>query len=106
MTHLAHLTRIMYMSTLSLAEARAQLSRLVDSAVTTHERFEITRNGTRAAVLLSAEDYDALVETLKILGDRDLVEDVRTSLDELSTGEGTSLDAVRDEMIASGRLRR
>jgi prevent-host-death family protein len=40
-------------------------------AVTTHERFEITRNGARVAVLMSAEDYDALVETVDILSNPD-----------------------------------
>jgi antitoxin YefM len=46
-------------TTLPVAEARAQLSKLIDEAASTHERFEITRNGQRAAVLLGAEDFDA-----------------------------------------------
>lgn len=50
------------MTTLSLAEARANLSKLVESAVSTHERFEVTRNGDRVAVLLGADDYDSLLE--------------------------------------------
>jgi len=49
------------MTALSVAEAQANFSRLVESAMTTHERFEVTRNGSRAAVLLGADDYDALV---------------------------------------------
>ena len=44
---------ILYMTTVPLAKARAQLSKLVDDAVATHVRTEITRNGARAAVLLS-----------------------------------------------------
>jgi len=55
------------MTTLSLADARANLSRIIESAVTTHERFEVTRNGDRVAVLLSADDFDSLVETVDIL---------------------------------------
>ncbi len=39
------------MTTLPVADARAQLSKLIDEAATTHERFEITRNGHRAATL-------------------------------------------------------
>lgn len=74
------------MTTLPLAEARANLSRLVESAVATHERFEITRNGTRVAVLASAEDFDALLETLDILSDADEVAAVRASLDALERG--------------------
>lgn len=44
---------VVYMTTLPVADARTQLSRLVDEAERTHELFEITRNGHRAAVLLA-----------------------------------------------------
>ena len=57
------------MTVLSLADARASLSKHIESAATTHERFEITRNGARVAVLLSADDYDSLVETVDILAE-------------------------------------
>ena len=50
------------MTTLSVAAARATFSKLVESASTTHERFEVTRNGNRAAVLMGADDYDGLVQ--------------------------------------------
>lgn len=52
------------MKTTSLAEVRTQLSRFVDEVVKTHERVTITRNGKPAAVLISAEDLEALEETL------------------------------------------
>jgi prevent-host-death family protein len=52
------------MKTTSLAEVRTQLSRFVDDVVKTHERVTITRNGKPAAVLISAEDLEALEETL------------------------------------------
>ena len=45
----------LYMITVPLAEARAQLSRLIDAAIRTHERVEVTRTGHRAAVLLGAD---------------------------------------------------
>ena len=61
------------MRTLPVAEARAQLSRLVDVAERTHERFEITRDGHRAAILLGADDSDALRETIAVLSDTDLL---------------------------------
>jgi len=54
----------MLMETLPLADVRAQLSKYVEQVVTTHERVTITRNGKPAAVLISAEDLEALQETL------------------------------------------
>ena len=52
------------MKTTSLADVRAQLSKYVEDVVATHERVTITRNGKPAAVLISAEDLEALEETL------------------------------------------
>lgn len=65
--------RILYMTTLPLAEVRANLSKLVDEAVRTHQRIEVTRQGRRAVVMLSADDYDSIMETLEILGDQSLM---------------------------------
>ncbi len=52
------------MRTTSLADVRSQLSRYIEDVVRTHERVSITRNGKPAAVLISAEDLEALEETL------------------------------------------
>ena len=65
--------RILYMATLPLAEVRANLSKLVDEAVRTHQRIEVTRQGRRAAVILSADDFDSIMETLAILSDQELM---------------------------------
>lgn len=92
------------MTTLPLAEARANLSKLIESAITTHERFDITRNGDRAGVLLSADDYDALLETVDILSRADDVEAIRAGLTNLEAGETSSAQDVRAAMIARGRL--
>ena len=96
--------RILYMTTLSLADARANLSKLVESAVATHERFEVTRNGDRAVVLLSAEDYDALLETVDVLSRAEEVQALKEGLDDLDAGLTSSLDEVRSAMLRRGRL--
>ncbi len=93
------------MTTLSLAEARANLSKLVESAVTTHERFEVTRNGDRAAVLLSADDYDALLETVDVLSRAEEVQALRDGLEDLVAGRTSTVEEVRSAMLQRGRLR-
>lgn len=95
--------RILYMTTLPLAEVRANLSKLVDEAVRTHQRIEVTRQGRRAAVILSADDYDSIMETLDILSDQELMRDVRAAEED---DEIFSLDEVTEEMRAAGRLPR
>ena len=94
------------MTTLPLAEVRANLSKLVDEAVRTHERIEVTRQGRRAAVILGADDYDSIMETLAILSDQDLMRDVRAAEAEAERGEIFTLDEATEEMRATGRLPR
>jgi prevent-host-death family protein len=95
----------MYMMTLSVAEARATFSKIVESASSTHERFEVTRNGSRAAVLLGADDYDALLETVAILSDSNLVAAITEGLAELDAGETVGAADVAASMTSAGRLR-
>ncbi|MGU3585657.1 type II toxin-antitoxin system Phd/YefM family antitoxin [Rhodococcus sp. C26F] len=88
----------MYMTTLPVAVARAQLSRLVDEAERTHERFEITRNGHRAAVLLGADDYDAMQETIAVLSVADLLRTHIAGRTEVESGDVVDAEELRQLM--------
>lgn len=92
------------MTTLSVADARANFSKVVESASATHERFEVTRNGARVAVLLGADDYDSLLETVAILSDSGAMAAIASGLGELGAGETVSADEVRESMVQAGRL--
>jgi antitoxin YefM len=94
------------METLPLAEVRQNLSRFVDEAVTTHARFDITRNGKRAAVLMSADDFDSLVETLDVLSDADLVRHIHAGLRDAERGRVSSHEEVVADLTEAGKLRR
>lgn len=94
----------MYMPTLPVAEARAQLSRLVEEATSTHERFEITRSGQRVAVLLGADDYDALRETIAVLADDELLRAHTEGLAALGASDSLDADGLGRAMRSAGRL--
>jgi|ERR1700722_5979692 len=94
---------IMYMTTLPLAEARAQLSKLVEEASSTHERIEITKNGHRAAVLLGVDDYDSMLATIEVLSDTALLSEHQHGLDELLAGNSLSLDDLARALNGAGR---
>jgi len=96
----------MYMTTLPVADARAQLSRLIDEATTTHERFEITRNGRRAAVLLSADDYDTLQDTIAVLSDAELLTAHHDGQVAIQAGDYLDADQLATAMREPGRLPR
>lgn len=93
----------MHVITLPLSAARARLSTLVDEAVRTHQRVEVTRNGYRVAILLSADDFDSLEETLEILADTDLVREMAIAREEMTRGETFTSEEVEAEMKARGR---
>ena len=54
------------MPSLTASEARANLYRIIDEAATSHEPIMILGKRT-SAVLLSAEDWSAIQETLYLL---------------------------------------
>ncbi len=61
--------RIVAMTTLPLATVRDRLSSLVEEVTRTHDTLTITRNGTPAAVVLSVDDYESMMETLALVTD-------------------------------------
>lgn len=91
------------MTTLPIADVRAQLSKLVEEAGATHERIEITRNGRRAAVLLSADDYDAIIETIAVLSDSELLSDHLRGICELELGDSLTLPELANAMKVARR---
>ena len=74
------------MKTLPLAEAKAQLSRLVDRVATTDEEVLITRNGRPVAILVSPDEYESWKETRAIQSDKELMKEIRRGLRELKKG--------------------
>ena len=84
---------------------RANLSKLADEAQRTHLRVEVTKNGRRAAVLLGADDYDSLIETLDILGDAEAMAALREADAAVAAGRVYSLDEVETELRGKGIVR-
>ena len=68
------------MKTLSLSEAKARLSGLIEDVESRDEEIVITRNGRPAAVLVSPEEYDSWKETRAIRADKDLMREIRAGL--------------------------
>ncbi len=75
------------MKTLSLSEAKAKLSGLVEEVESRDEEVVITRNGRPAAVLVSPEEYESWKETHAIRGNRELMREIRAGLKALKRGK-------------------
>lgn len=56
-------------TTLPLTEVRDRLSEIVEDVNGTGSEWTITRHGRPVAVIVSADEYEALIETLNVLSD-------------------------------------
>lgn len=86
---------------LPLSEVKARLSEVVDEIVTTHERVTVTRNGRPVAVLVSADDLEAIEETVAILSDPAAVRDIELGRAAIEAGDVITKDeveAMRDRL--------
>ena len=66
---------------MTVTDARARFTELVEKAVSTHLRTTVTRNGAPAAVIISVDDYEAMLATIEVLSDSDTLAAIRDSKD-------------------------
>ena len=52
------------MQTLPISKVKDRLNELVDAAASTREQVTITKNGSPAAILIGADEWESLQETL------------------------------------------
>jgi len=90
------------MKTISVAQARAQLSAHIDEVTRTHEVVTITRNGEPAAVLVSSDEWESIEETL-YWSEPDHAAELQTAIDEASRGKKLTLEEAFPEFVARKR---
>ncbi len=83
------------MNDVNVTEAKNRFTELVKEVETTTSTYSILRNGHRAAILLSAEEYEGLLETLEILADKNLMKQIARSSKEFAEGKGIPFSKVR-----------
>lgn len=88
---------------ISVSELEPQIGDVLDRVQEERDRFVITREGREEAVLLSAEDFDGLLETLDILSNSDLVRQLIEAKQELASGGGHLLEDVREGIEGGDR---
>jgi antitoxin YefM len=75
------------MQTISHTEARDHFASLLDDLARDHEPIIITRNGQGTAVLVSAEEYAAMEETLHLLSSPANAERIRRGIADFDAGK-------------------
>jgi len=82
-----------------IAQARRELSRLPELFAGDPDlgALAVTRRGHPVLALMPWELYDSLIETLEILGDSELVSELRQGILEIDAGKGVAWeDALSD----------
>lgn len=77
------------MDAITYSWARANLASTMDRVCNDHEPLIITRNGEKAVVMLSLEDYKALEETAYLLRGPANARRLLSSMAQLNAGKGT-----------------
>ena len=82
----------------SMAEARANFAKLIDSADQTHERVVITRNGEPAAIILGIHDYEGMEDLIEIYSNPELQKSIADAI--------AYNDAHPEESVTAEEMRR
>ena len=86
------------MTSISLSEAKARLTKLLAEVEELGEEVVITRSGKPAGVLMPFKEYEGLLETLEILADQEFARSIERGLSEAAAGELVSEDEVWGEL--------
>jgi len=84
--------------TLPITEARKDLTSLVNDARNKLNEYVITVNGSPAAVLIPATEYDSWKETMEIMADPTLMAAIREGEEDIKAGRYYDWEDVKKEL--------
>lgn len=85
------------MQTLPISKVKDKLNEYVDSVVLTHDQVTITKNGSPAAVLIGAAEWESIQETLYWLSQPDIREMIAEAEDDIVAGRTFGESDIRAE---------
>lgn len=85
-------------TTLSITQARNDLPHLVNSAKKKLSEFIITVNGSPAAVLISAAEYESWKETNEILADPGLMRAIKKGEEDIKKGNFVTFEKLKKDL--------
>lgn len=87
------------MATLSMAEAREQLTRLPERLADEPDMLvQVTRRGKPVLAVLSWDLYESLVETLEVMADPEAMAALRASAEQIARGEFADVETVKTRL--------
>lgn len=83
---------------LTISEAREQLTSLPEELDRHPGAVAVTRRGKPVLAVLPWDVYEAIVETLEIMGDDELMIDLRQAIQEVSAGQAIDWELALKEL--------
>jgi len=80
------------MTTMSVSDARKNFPSIIDRASNNLEEFTIVKNGQVKAVIMSAEEFEGWKETIEIMGNPELMQQIAEGEEAIKRGEVVPLD--------------
>lgn len=87
-------------STISASRARTNFYNILNE-VKKLKRFTITRRGSVQAVIMSPEEVESWEETMEIMSNKQLVNDIREGIEDIKAGRTISEEALLKELKIS-----
>jgi antitoxin YefM len=81
-------------TSIPISKAKSDLLEIIQRLQSVKDAVAVTKNGVPAAVILSMEKYQGLLETLDILSDEKAMKSLRTSLRQPRKGKWLKYDEV------------
>ena len=77
-----------------ISKAKSELLGIIRRLESVDDAVAVTKNGVPAAVILSPEKYEGLLETLDILSDEKIMKSLRTSMRQAGQGKWLKYEKV------------
>ena len=83
---------------ISISEARAKIFKIASEVQKPSRYFVITEKGKPKMVLMSADEFDSIMETMDILSDPNILNDIKKAEEEFKNGEYLTLEEFQKQM--------
>lgn len=87
--------------TISISEARKRIFEIADEVQQPDTHYVLTENGKPKAVILSAEEFEDLLDNLDILSDPDLLKEIEEAEQQYKRGEYITWGELKQELGVS-----
>jgi antitoxin YefM len=84
--------------TISISEARRRIFEIADEVQKPDNYYTLTEKGIPKAVIMSAQGFDSIMETMDILSDPNVLENIKIAEEELKKGEYRTWEELKKEI--------